>query len=292
MYGSQLFYFSFYLYASMKKIVSIFLLAYASTLIATGKILLLVVLSGSMNPIMKVGDLIIVERCNDFKVGDIISFKDPSGRRNVLITHRLIDIKNGRFITKGDANEEADDINLTRKDIVGKAVFSIPYLGYVLKSRNPILYFTFILAPSLYLIGMELRDITDIRRRMKDLRKEIKAKRYRRTIKIRRLLATYFALTALFVFLTTPIIIDGKNAGFFECTAIREGIPNYDVIAVGENVGSAKYVVQLLPPFWVTAIYSINPALLRFIPWLLAILPTFAFYPLWTDVFPSRRRAL
>ncbi len=70
-----------------------------------------VVSSGSMIPVLNVGDILIVKDGNTFnslKVGDIIVFNRPQGGDRVIV-HRIIEISD-RFgekviVTKGDAND-------------------------------------------------------------------------------------------------------------------------------------------------------------------------------------------
>jgi signal peptidase len=93
------------------------------------------VLSGSMEPEYPVGSLIWVKptAASELAVGDVITFRLGNGTKG---THRIVDIDSStasalKFQTKGDANEEADGwINASQ--IVGKAVFSVPYLGYAI----------------------------------------------------------------------------------------------------------------------------------------------------------------
>ncbi|HSF50173.1 MAG TPA: signal peptidase I, partial [Nitrososphaeraceae archaeon] len=70
-----------------------------------------VVSSGSMIPVLNVGDILVVRDGNSFenlKVGDIIVFNRPDGADRVIV-HRIIDItdKFGEkiIVTKGDAND-------------------------------------------------------------------------------------------------------------------------------------------------------------------------------------------
>jgi signal peptidase I len=80
------------------------------------------VLSGSMQPIFKKGDLVLMQTVDkEPKTGDIIMFyimgnKDP-------ITHRIIRItSSGGIMTKGDNNPDEDSWILTKDNIIGKAV--------------------------------------------------------------------------------------------------------------------------------------------------------------------------
>lgn len=96
-----------------------------------------VVLSGSMEPTYHVGSLIYVKEV-DYKtlqVGDPITYLVS---QDTVVTHRIIEVLVDeedpnvlRYFTKGDANEAADGTSVHYKNILGKPVFSIPYLGYV-----------------------------------------------------------------------------------------------------------------------------------------------------------------
>jgi len=105
-------------------------------------------ISGSMEPTLQVGDLLIVQGGFDGDdivagpkpVGDIIIFRKP-GNPDDLIVHRAIrkfqEGEDWYFITKGDANA-LDDWEMWRwkiqeSDIVGKVIFSVPILGYALR---------------------------------------------------------------------------------------------------------------------------------------------------------------
>lgn len=91
------------------------------------------VLSGSMEPEYHVGSLIYVKKTEpeEIKVGDPITF--VLNEELTVATHRVIEIdsENQRFYTKGDANENPDSKPVHFKNLIGRPVFSIPYLGYV-----------------------------------------------------------------------------------------------------------------------------------------------------------------
>jgi hypothetical protein len=88
------------------------------------------------------GDIIIVWGRFTPKIGDIIIFKPNLGAsRQTPIIHRIVKIENGIMQTKGEHNPEQltignnlygiDETHITKDQILGKAVFKIPYLGYV-----------------------------------------------------------------------------------------------------------------------------------------------------------------
>lgn len=93
------------------------------------------VLSGSMEPTYHVGSVIYVKDVEpvDLKAGDSITYRMTSG---TVVTHRIHEVLNQNtpdlaFRTKGDANEDPDGTPVPAAAVVGKAVFSIPCLGYV-----------------------------------------------------------------------------------------------------------------------------------------------------------------
>ena len=92
------------------------------------------VLSGSMEPEYHVGSVIYVTKVEpeELKERDCITYHMSNGS---VVTHRIIEVKkadNGEltFRTKGDANENPDGYQ-PASSVIGKAVFSIPYLGYL-----------------------------------------------------------------------------------------------------------------------------------------------------------------
>ncbi len=97
----------------------------------------LIVLTGSMEPEIKDGDLIIVKQIDgeDVKVGDVISFFDPESTSNSVLTHRVTEIvdENGSlsFRTKGDANNTEDKMPVPADELVGIYKSRIPGAGNV-----------------------------------------------------------------------------------------------------------------------------------------------------------------
>ncbi|MEZ4358335.1 MAG: signal peptidase I [Eubacteriales bacterium] len=91
------------------------------------------VLSGSMEPTYHVGSLIYVKEStpDEIEVGDPITF--VLNENLVVATHRVVEIdtENEQFYTKGDANKSADGSPVNFKNLIGKPVFTIPYMGYV-----------------------------------------------------------------------------------------------------------------------------------------------------------------
>lgn len=88
-----------------------------------------VVATGSMSGTIEVDDIIFVKITKNVKNNDIITFKNKEGD---IITHRLIQKKGDKFITKGDVNNVVDEA-ITEKQIIGK-VTSVVSPSFILKS--------------------------------------------------------------------------------------------------------------------------------------------------------------
>ena len=75
-----------------------------------------VVLSGSMEPELPVGALVIIQKQDSYSAGDVVTYQEENG---TLVTHRLMSVKNGVAVTKGDANN-TEDSPILLKQIRGK----------------------------------------------------------------------------------------------------------------------------------------------------------------------------
>ncbi len=96
--------------------------------------------TGSMEPSIRDGDYIIIEKTEaaDLKEGDIICFyssdSDISGRLN---THRIMEIsENGGFITKGDANKYSDEEAVSPEAVIGKYRGKLGFLRWISSSGS------------------------------------------------------------------------------------------------------------------------------------------------------------
>ena len=91
-----------------------------------------IVLSGSMETKIYVGDLVIVKEVDPstLEVNDIIAFRDSE---NFVTTHRIINVvntNNGRcFETKGDNNNVKDNDIVCPESVEGKYDSKIPKIG-------------------------------------------------------------------------------------------------------------------------------------------------------------------
>lgn len=88
-----------------------------------------VVLSGSMEPELSTGDLIIVKELESYQysVNEVVVFQDPAS----LVVHRIVQKDGKMLVTKGDANDAFDEpINVS--DVKGKVIFKLPFVGTII----------------------------------------------------------------------------------------------------------------------------------------------------------------
>ena len=87
------------------------------------------VYSGSMEPEIPTGAVVFTKE-GEFspKKGDIITFHNG----DTVVTHRVVKKEKDIFITKGDANKTEDPVPAEASQIIGRVVFHLPYLGYVI----------------------------------------------------------------------------------------------------------------------------------------------------------------
>jgi signal peptidase len=121
------------------------------------------VLSGSMEPTISTGDVIVVKTISplDAKVGDVVSFRDPEDAAR-LLSHRVTEMhvspQGVAFVTKGDANTGVERWQIARNGTIGKIEYHVPKLGYVTnRLGSKFGRLLFIVVPILLLAALELR---------------------------------------------------------------------------------------------------------------------------------------
>lgn len=130
----------------------------------------LIVLSGSMEPKIPTGGIIIAKSVNasNLETGDVIVFHPPNPVMEkggqVLITHRIAEITEQGFVTKGDACEENDKGIVTPDRVVAKHCLAIPYIGYGIGhmgtvARSKMGFFVLIILPASIIMLGEIRRI-------------------------------------------------------------------------------------------------------------------------------------
>lgn len=102
------------------------------TLTLTGTLTLAVVEGKSMEPLLWTGDVVIVYKSGEIRVGDVVIYE---GRGNYVI-HRVIEVRNNCYLIKGDNNPLPDGCIpkelVTGKVLsIGNSVIKIPGVGYL-----------------------------------------------------------------------------------------------------------------------------------------------------------------
>ena len=93
------------------------------------------VVSGSMEPVIHTGSFMIIDTTyRDVKKRDIIAFETGG----ILVTHRVIEVVDNGYVTKGDANEKADPGRVDKTALKGRAVMWVPWIGYAVKFMTSI----------------------------------------------------------------------------------------------------------------------------------------------------------
>ena len=118
--------------------------------------------SGSMEPLLPVGSLAVLEPVDpaEVAVGQVITFTDPAdGDR--LVTHRVVEVREDqdglRFTTQGDANTGADPLPVRADDLRGHLASHVPHLGVAIDAiQSPAAPFVLIGLPALGLAGSEV----------------------------------------------------------------------------------------------------------------------------------------
>lgn len=120
------------------------------------------VMSGSMEPAVRVGDVVITRPIAPLAAhpGDVVTFRDPLDPKR-LITHRLrsIEVRGASVhaVTKGDANNTVERWSVPTSARIGRVVLRLPRVGYALAvARGPLGKLLLIVIPALLLGVFEL----------------------------------------------------------------------------------------------------------------------------------------
>jgi signal peptidase len=165
----------YYLFITAIAVIAILLLI--SVFPITGNFKVLAVLSGSMEPSVHTGSIVVVKPSEFYKIGDVITFGKIS-KRNTPTTHRINEVKNSTstgltYITKGDANNAPDLKEVRPTEIVGKEILTIPYVGYAINTaKKPWGFALIIIVPALLVIFDEAKKIKDEVKKMKVAKNE------------------------------------------------------------------------------------------------------------------------
>ncbi|MDD5152494.1 MAG: signal peptidase I [Candidatus Pacebacteria bacterium] len=158
-------------------IALIAILFFASLLIVsvfpiTGNIKVLSVLSGSMEPTIHTGSVVIIKPISDYKIGDVITF-GKNTKTEIPTTHRIAEMKavSGEIVykTRGDANNSEDSKEVSQKEVLGKVYFSIPFLGYIVDFlKKPVGLMLVIVIPAVIIVYDEIQKIIKEIKKMRE----------------------------------------------------------------------------------------------------------------------------
>jgi signal peptidase I len=133
------------------------------------------VMSGSMEPAIHTGDVVVNERIDplEARVGDVVTFRDPRDQSR-LVTHRLrsVTVRAGvaQMVTKGDANNTVERWTVPVDGTIGRVGYKVPKLGYALAwAGGPLGRLLLIAIPALLLAGWELVRIWRPERKAEEL---------------------------------------------------------------------------------------------------------------------------
>ena len=99
----------------------------------------IVVVSGSMEPRVHVGDVVLVDpQLRTPKRGQVILVRDGTTATGTRL-HRVVRIEAGTYITRGDANQSEDSTPVSPADVEGTARLLVASAGrFTMLTRNPV----------------------------------------------------------------------------------------------------------------------------------------------------------
>lgn len=108
-----------------------------------------IVRSGSMEPAIPTGSVVLIQPSASYKVGDVITFgKDTA--TSIPTSHRIVSTRSEGgttyYTTKGDANNAADPGETPANKVIGRIIFSLPYVGYIFAFAKTRLGFALLVA--------------------------------------------------------------------------------------------------------------------------------------------------
>ncbi len=95
----------------------------------------MLVTTGSMEPVLPAGAMIVSHAQADYGVGDVISFRQGGA----VVTHSIVEVTAEGYRTAGDANNAPDSETVPRRAVLGRVVLCLPWAGALLLAlREPI----------------------------------------------------------------------------------------------------------------------------------------------------------
>lgn len=120
-----------------------------------------VVLSGSMEPTLSVGDFVLIKAEDSYEVDDIVVYQSGSG----LVIHRVLQTDGQTLVTRGDANNVNDD-PVPVIYVKGRLICAIPYVGTLVRLIKSLPGTLVLIAAAVVLMERSFR-----KEKMKDMEK-------------------------------------------------------------------------------------------------------------------------
>lgn len=93
------------------------------------------VLTGSMEPAIPVGSMIVIQEQDGYGVADVVTYENGQGRS---VTHRIISVRGNEIVAQGDANNAAD-APFKEDQIIGKVRLIIPEGGKIVIAATAVI---------------------------------------------------------------------------------------------------------------------------------------------------------
>jgi signal peptidase I len=185
------------------------------------------VMSGSMSPALKPGDLLLNKKLDPstINIGDVLTVKSGES----VYTHRVVEKLEGGFRMKGDANEEPDPNLVETSQILGKVVLVFPF-SYL---HSPIGFTLTLLVPVALIVGKQIHEIYQFTRRRNKRERKKWRRKSSQTVDTSTLL-----FTIIFIFSTTRIMAPHflGSSGYFSDVESVSGIFQVGVWQIGALV--------------------------------------------------------
>ena len=122
-----------------------------------------IVKSGSMEPDIRTGSIVVIKPSANYTIGDVGTFGKDT-KKDIPTTHRIVSSRAVEgvlfFTTKGDANEDNDTQEIRQSDIHGRVLLDVPFFGYIIDlARKPLGFAVLIILPAIIVIydeGMKI----------------------------------------------------------------------------------------------------------------------------------------
>ncbi len=85
------------------------------------------VVTGSMEPTLRVNDVVIIKKQEDYTINDIVTYRQNGN----YVTHRIVKENKDLITTQGD-NNNTEDESISKDDVVGKVIYRFKLIGFIL----------------------------------------------------------------------------------------------------------------------------------------------------------------